>query len=195
MDRLVIRNGGTLTPSKPKVEVGDLGLALYSVEPISNNHFVKVLTQSRLKIAETFSLDTAFLATSGNDPDTCSLIDGEDLQKAGFAFSFHYSESSPDCKKFIEAAVNWADRKGKTWIALAGLGSVITIPFLQEIQDRLPGPINKFGVLRIIAGVHSGDLTQRRVIRKASEASAGPPQQKTPASVCALTGARRRSRM
>jgi len=134
---LLTRNGATLAITKPKAELRDLGLALYSVEPVSNNNFVKVLTQSRLQIAGLFSLDTAFLTTPGNDPKAWSLVGGEDLQKAGFAFSFNYSKASPDCKKFIGAAVDWADRTGKKWIALAPLGSIITIPFLRELYDRL----------------------------------------------------------
>jgi hypothetical protein len=137
MDRLVIRNGGSLAPSKPKVEVRDLGLALYSVEPISNSNFVKGLTQSRLQIAELSSLDTAFLATPGNDPKAWSVIGGKALQNTEFAFSFSDSNGSPDCKKFIGAAVDWADQIGKTWIALARLGSIITIPFLRELEERL----------------------------------------------------------
>jgi hypothetical protein len=137
IDRLVIRNGRTVVPPQPKANLKDLGLALYSVEPIGGENLVQSLAQARLKIADLFSLDAAFLTTPGENPKTWSLTGSKDLQKAGSALSFNCSSGAPDCKDFLGAAVDWAVRTGKTWIALARLGSIITAPFLRELQDRL----------------------------------------------------------
>jgi len=134
--RLLVRNGANLVIKKPEAQLKDLGLAFHTVEP-TNSISITAFMQTRLQIADYFDLETTFLTTTENNPKAWSLVGSEDVQRAGFQFSFQYSKRSPDCKEFIEAAVDWADKKGKIWIGLACLDSIITFPFLQQLQDWL----------------------------------------------------------
>jgi tetratricopeptide (TPR) repeat protein len=124
-DRLSVRNDAPLAVKK----LGDLGFVLCGVQPIDNVP-IKVLIQSQLKIAGSFNLEIAFVTTPWNGQKDWPLVGGEDLQKITYDLPF-------GCKKLIQAAVDWADRKGKKWIAVAGPGSIITIPVLRELQNRL----------------------------------------------------------
>ena len=132
VDRLLARSH----PPLPVPKLGLLGLVIYGVESI-NNVSIEALTESQLKIAGALNLEIAFLTTLGNDPKVFSPLGGEDLQEIGNDFSFDHAKGSHDCKRIIKAAVDWADRKGKKWIALACPGAVITFPVLRELQDRL----------------------------------------------------------
>ena len=136
IERLLSRNRDTPKATKPETALRDLGLAFYAVEPI-DKITLDVVTRIRPQIAALFSLDTAYFTAPGNDSGICSLIAAEDLPKTGLVSCFNHSKFSLDCKEFIGASVDWAERTGKTWIALAPLGSVITISFLRELHHRL----------------------------------------------------------
>ena len=136
IDRLLIRNHRTLATTKPEAQLTDLGLVFYIAGPI-NNFFVKALTSVRLKITSMFNLETAFLIVPENGSKAWALIDGEDLPKTGPDLFLQRSKRSPNCKEFVDAATDWASRKGKKWVALARLDSVITPTFLRELQNQL----------------------------------------------------------
>ena len=133
IDRLLVRNDAPLALAK----LGDLGLVLYAAEP-TENVFVKILGQTGLKIAGSFNLEIAFVTALSIEPKVCSLAGGGDLEAIGYDFSFVHAKEPHDCKTIIKAAVDWADGKGKKWIALARLGSIITTSVLRELQNQLP---------------------------------------------------------
>jgi hypothetical protein len=125
-----------LATTKPEAQLTDLGLVFYIAGPI-NNFFVKALTSVRLKITNMSNLETAFLIVPENGAKAWALVDGEDLPKTGPDLFLQFSKRSPNCKEFVDAAIDWASRKGKKWVALARLDSVITPTFLRELQNQL----------------------------------------------------------
>jgi tetratricopeptide (TPR) repeat protein len=136
MDRLLIRNGTETAINESEAHLNNLGLIFYLPGPVSN-FAMKALARARLKITRRASLETAFLTIREKGNKEWSLTDGEDLLCAAQDFVFQDSKAAPDSKAFLNAAVDWADRKGKKWVALARLDTVITPGFLRLLQSQL----------------------------------------------------------
>jgi len=136
IDRLLIRNKRGSATAKPKPQLRDLGLVFYVTERI-NSAAINRLVESRLRVMRSFELETACLTASRNSPSAWSVIGEAELPRTGYEGLFAHSKKHLDCKKFIDAAGKWADHKGKRWVALASLDSIISIPLLTELQKRL----------------------------------------------------------
>jgi hypothetical protein len=136
VDRLLIRNHGKPAIAKPEVQLSDLGLAFYIPGPV-NNFFIKSLASVRFKITKRAGLETTFLTIPKKVTEPWSLIDGEELLNTAHDFVFQGSKRSPNSKELVSAVVDWACRKGKKWVALTRLDTVLTPSFLRALQSRL----------------------------------------------------------
>jgi hypothetical protein len=136
IDRLLIRNDPKPATEQPEPNLGDLGIVFYMPGPV-NNFSMKALASVRLKITHRANLRTAFLTIPGKDAKAWSLIDGEDLLNGEHGFVFQTPKRAPDSKEFVSAAIDWAACKGKKWVALTRLDTVVTPGFLRMLQGQL----------------------------------------------------------
>jgi hypothetical protein len=137
IDRLVIRCYGKLTTTKSEVSLKDLGLVFYPAQPIDASGRGTLL-QSQLQAASSFGLETAYLqASEDNSKKAWSLLGQDELQQTDSELLFSCQKNLPNSKKLIEESSEWARRKGKRWIALTALDSIITTSFLRELEGHL----------------------------------------------------------
>jgi hypothetical protein len=136
IDRLFVRDKRPSVARKSEPQLRDLGLVFCPTERI-NSAAINRLMESRLQISRFYKLETASLTASKNDPSEWSLVDDMELQQTGYEWLFTRSKKANGCKKFLNAAVKWADRKGKRWVAFAALDTIVSAPLLRELQNRL----------------------------------------------------------
>jgi tetratricopeptide (TPR) repeat protein len=136
IDRLVTRKDGRSAIAKPEVELRDVGLVFYPTQTVDSSK-IKTLVKSQLEAAGAFNLETAYVAKRVNHVAPWSLVGPEELQKANYELLSNRPKTFPNCKKFVDASARWARRKGKKWIALTALDSIITASLLRELEGQL----------------------------------------------------------
>jgi ADP-heptose:LPS heptosyltransferase len=135
IDRLDTRNRGKSVAAKPEVRLENVGMVFYPIA-LADSATNKILMQSQLQSAAALGLETAYAAGPTNNKKPWSLVDQES-RKAEYQFSFQRPKDFPSCKKFVDASVDWASRRGKLWIAITRSDSIIPAGILRELQGTL----------------------------------------------------------